>query len=111
MNHFCPTDDVLTIVFILVNVDDGTSLIIDPSRVGNMARFFSGINNRKNMSKKKANIRTRRFSLDGRCRVVLFTAKDVQEGEILHYDYNAGIEGKDIESMIRMGFYDTSNFL
>ena len=24
---------------------------------------------------------------------------------------NAGIEGKDIESMIRMGFYDTSNFL
>lgn len=91
--------------------DDETSLIIDPSRVGNMARFFSGINNRKNMSKKKANIRTRRFALGGRCRVVLFTAKDIQEGEILHYDYNAGIEGKDIESMIRMGFYDTSNFL
>ena len=91
--------------------DDSTSLIIDPSRIGNIARFFSGINNRNYMSKKKANIRTRRFVLDGKCRVVLFTARDVQAGEILHYDYNAGIEGKSVESMVRSGFYDTSNFL
>lgn len=94
-----------------INIDDSTSLIIDPSRKGNMARFFSGINNRNGMSKRKANVRTRRFSLDGKCRVVLFTAKNVDAGEILHYDYNAGIEGKDVEAMVRMGFYDTSNFL
>lgn len=48
---------------------------------------------------------------DGKCRVVLFTAKDVKAGDILHYDYNAGIEGKSVESMVRSGFYDTSNFL
>jgi hypothetical protein len=76
-----------------------------------MARFFSGINNRNLWSKKKANVRTRRFVLDGKCRVVLFTAKDVHPGDILHYDYNAGIEGKSVEAMVRTGFYDTSNFL
>lgn len=96
---------------ILQTGDDCTSLIIDPSTIGNMARFFSGINNRNYMSKKKANVRTRRFALDGKCRVVLFASRDVQPGEILHYDYNAGMEGKDVESMVRMGFYDTSNFL
>ena len=98
-------------------IDDSTSLIIDPSRIGNMARFFSGINNRNLMSKKKANVRTRRFSVKvensshNQCRVVLFTARDVKPGEILHYDYNAGIEGKSVGEIVRTGFYDTSNFL
>ncbi len=82
-----------------------------------MARFFSGINNRNLMSKKKANVRTRRFSVKAensshnQCRVVLFTARDVKPGEILHYDYNAGIEGKSVGEIVRTGFYDTSNFL
>ncbi|GMH95657.1 hypothetical protein TL16_g13212 [Triparma laevis f. inornata] len=37
-----------------------TSLIIDPSTSGNMARFFSGVNNSNHESKKKINVRTRR---------------------------------------------------
>jgi len=105
------SSDLIFMIIFRSQTDDSTSLIIDPSRIGNMARFFSGINNRKFMSKRKANVRTRRFDLDGECRVVLFTAKNVEAGEMLHYDYNAGIEGKDVESMVRTGFYDTSNFL
>lgn len=100
-----------SLMSLLLTGDDSTSLIIDPSRVGNMARFFSGINNKHYMSKKHANMRTRRFALDGKCRVVLFTCKDVMEGDILHYDYNAGVEGKSVDEMIQTGFYDTSNFL
>lgn len=91
--------------------DDSTSLTIDPSRIGNIARFFSGINNRNLMSKKRANVRTRRFVLDGKCKVFLFTARDVDAGDILHYDYNAGIEGKSVGEIVKSGFYDTSNFL
>lgn len=90
--------------------DDKTSLIIDPTRRGNIARFLSGINNRSNLSKKKANVRTRRFALDGKCRVALFTAKKIEAGEKLHYDYNAGVEGKSVVEWATGGFYDTSNF-
>ena len=105
------SSDLIFMIIFRSQTDDSTSLIIDPSRIGNMARFFSGINNRKFMSKRKANVRTRRFDLDEECRIVLFTAKNAEAGAMLHYDYNAGIEGKDVELMVRMGFYDTSNFL
>ncbi len=63
------------------------------------------------MSKKRANVRTRRFVMDGKCKVFLFTARDVDAGDILHYDYNAGIEGKSVGEIVKSGFYDTSNFL
>ena len=107
----CRNSSSDSLMNLLLTGDDSTSLIIDPSRVGNMARFFSGINNKHYMNKKNANMRTRRFALDGKCRVVLFTCKDVMEGDILHYDYNAGVEGKSVDEMIQTGFYDTSNFL
>jgi hypothetical protein len=107
----CRNSNSDSLMSLLLTGDDSTSLIIDPSRVGNMARFFSGINNKHYISKKNANMRTRRFAFDGKCRVVLFTCKDVMEGDILHYDYNAGVEGKSVDEMIQTGFYDTSNFL
>ena len=87
-----------------------TSLIIDPSRTGNAARFLNGINNRSQFSRRKANVRTRRFVLDGKCRVALFTAKKILPGDYLTYDYNAGIEGKEGEEWAKNGFYDTSFF-
>merc|ERR1719287_132043 len=64
--------------------------------VGNTARFLSGVNNRSLMSKRKANVRTRRFVMDGKMHVCLFTCRRVEAGEILTYDYNAGNEGKDV---------------
>ena len=87
-----------------------TSLLIDPTRTGNIARFLSGINNGNQSSRRKANVRTRRFSIDGRCRVALFTAKRIEPGDKLHYDYNAGVEGKSPVEWAKNGFYDTTHF-
>uniref|UniRef100_A0A7S4SER4 Uncharacterized protein n=2 Tax=Ditylum brightwellii TaxID=49249 RepID=A0A7S4SER4_9STRA len=87
-----------------------TSLIIDPTRAGNFARFLSGINNRCCASRRKANVRARRFVMDGKCRVAFFTSKKIEAGKKLRYDYNAGVEGKTVEEWANTGFYDTSNF-
>lgn len=99
-----------SLMVLLDTGNDKTSLIIDPTKQGNIARFLSGINNRSQFSCRKANIRTRRFELDGKCRVVLFTSKKISCGEKLHYDYNAGVKGKDVVEWAKNGFYDTSNF-
>ncbi|GMH62876.1 hypothetical protein TrST_g12893 [Triparma strigata] len=87
-----------------------TSLIIDPSKSGNMARFLSGVNNSDHESKKKINVRTRRFSVNGECHVVLFACRRIKKGERLSYDYNAGIAKMSDEEWKKHGFYDTSHF-
>lgn len=89
--------------------DPKTSLIIDPTVNGNIARFLSGVNNRCIFSKRRANVRTRRFFLNGKCRVVLFTAKNLEPNDKLHYDYNSGLQDKQVDEWAK-GFYDTSNF-
>jgi len=99
-----------SLMVLLDTGDPKTSLIIDPTRAGNIARFLSGINNRSLMSKRKVNVRTRRFFMDGKVHICLFTSRRVEAGEILNYDYNAGNEGKDVDQWARTGFYDTSNF-
>jgi len=97
---------------VLLNTDDPkTSLVIDPSKAGNIARFLNGVNNANPRSLRKVNVRSRRFVLDGRCRVALFTSRPVDAGETLCYDYNAGMMGKDAEEWAKNGFYDTSNFI
>ena len=100
-----------SLMMLLDSGDSKTSLIIDPSHVGNIARFLSGVNNRCYSSKRKANVRTRRFELDGQCRVVLFTSKTIEVGDKLHYDYNSGLQDKQVEDWAKNGFYDTSNFI
>lgn len=99
-----------SLMILLDSGDPLTSLIIDPSRVGNFARFLGGINNGKAESKRRMNVRSLRFVMDGKLRVCLFTSRRVEAGELLHYDYNAGHEGKDIREWTKSGFYDTSNF-
>ena len=91
--------------------DPKTSLIINPTREGNIARFLNGINNRSYLGRRKANVKSRRFSYEGTCRVVLFTSKQIEPGDMLHYDYNAGNEGKSVAEWADSGFYDTSNFV
>jgi len=100
-----------SLMILLDTNDPRTSLIIDPTRTGNIARFLSGINNLSYMSKRKANVRTRRFVLNGKCRVALFTSRKIHAGDQLYYDYNAGMEGKDEVDWAKSGFYDTTNFL
>lgn len=97
-------------MILLDSGDPKTSLIIDPTNAGSIARFFSGVNNKSIVSKRKANIRTRRFCLDGKLHVILFTSKRIEPGERLNYDYNAGREGKSSQEWLKGGFYDTSNF-
>ena len=99
-----------SLMLLLQTEDPETSLIVDPTLSGNYARFLSGINNRNLLSKRKANVRTRRFAMDGKIHVALFTSRDVEAGEILSYDYNAGNHGKCVEEWAKAGFYDTSNF-
>ncbi len=99
-----------SLMLLLQTEDPETSLIIDPTHSGNYSRFLSGINNRNLLSKRKANVRSRRFAMDGKIHVALFTCKDVEAGEILSYDYNAGNHGKCVEEWAKAGFYDTSNF-
>eukprot|EP00743_Colponemidia_sp_Colp-15_P006939 GILK01007488.1.p1 GENE.GILK01007488.1~~GILK01007488.1.p1 ORF type:complete len:364 (+),score=60.91 GILK01007488.1:90-1181(+) len=84
------------------NVDDmmdlirsgrsSTSLVICPNRRGNIARFISGINNFTKESRKKANLRSARFGVNGRSRVILYANRDIKKGERLYYDYNALIK-------------------
>ena len=99
-----------SLMILLHTGDPKTSLIIDPTNAGNIARFFSGVNNMSLVSKRKANVRTRRFCLDGRLHVALFTSRRVETGEKLNYDYNAGRQGQSSEQWLKGGFYDTSNF-
>uniref|UniRef100_A0A7R9VLI6 Histone-lysine N-methyltransferase n=2 Tax=Pseudictyota dubia TaxID=2749911 RepID=A0A7R9VLI6_9STRA len=99
-----------SLMMLLDTGDPKTSLLVDPTRAGNIARFLSGINNRSHVSRRKANVRTRRFTLNGKCRVALFTSKKIEPGDKLHYDYNAGVEGKTVVEWAKTGFYDTSNF-
>eukprot|EP00804_Cyclotella_cryptica_P031219 CCRYP_020311-RB/>CCRYP_020311-RB protein AED:0.03 eAED:0.03 QI:3867/1/1/1/1/0.8/5/277/202 len=99
-----------SLMILLHSGDPKTSLIIDPTNAGNIARFLSGVNNMSLVSKRKANVRTRRFCLDGRLRVALFTSRRIEPGEKLNYDYNAGRKGQSSEQWLKGGFYDTSNF-
>jgi hypothetical protein len=65
-----------------------SNLVIYPDKKGNLARFISGINNKK--GKKDKNLESIKFNLDGSIHVVLYTIRNIHPGEILYYDYNAG---------------------
>lgn len=76
-------------LFDLLNTGDSkTSLVINPERYGNVARFMSGINNSKADAHKVQNVRSIRFVLDGEFRVFLFADRNIRKGERLTYDYN-----------------------
>ena len=68
-----------------------TSLDICPHKFGNISRFFSGINNKNRLAKVvMENIQTMRFKYRGKGRVLFFTKKNIQPGDDLYIDYNAG---------------------
>lgn len=63
-------------------------LVICPDRTGNIARFFSGINNSVASSRQGLNVRAARFAVNGEARVVLYAARHIVRGERLVFDYN-----------------------
>lgn len=86
-NRECDSCD--SIMDLLRTGDPSSSLVIVPDRVGNLARYISGINNADAAAAKKINVRSARFTVGGRVRVVLYAARRILAGERLHYDYNA----------------------
>eukprot|EP00940_MAST-03C_sp_MAST-3C-sp2_P000565 g565.t1 len=82
-------DDCDSIMDLLRTGKSRTSLIVTPKRMSNMARFLSGVNNCCEKSKRKQNVRSARFAIDGKAHVLLFAARNIAKGERLHYDYNA----------------------
>lgn len=74
---------------LLRGADSKSTLLINPDRKGNIARFLSGINNGSAEGRRRQNVRSARFSVDGRARVMLYAARDISRGERLFYDYNA----------------------
>lgn len=68
--------------------DTDTSLSIVPEKHSNIGRYFNGVNNKVNESKKKQNLRSIRCQLDGKVAVLLYTKRVVKKGESLLYNYN-----------------------
>jgi hypothetical protein len=66
------------------------SLIVYPGKISNIARFISGINNSDKSSKKKKNLNSARFDIDGTIHIILYASRKISKGEVLYYDYNAG---------------------
>ncbi len=67
-----------------------TSLVIAPEKRGNIARFFSGINNNNISDKKKQNVSSIRLDINGSVHVLLYASRKIKKNEVLYYDYNAG---------------------
>ncbi|KAK8796499.1 hypothetical protein WA538_005706 [Blastocystis sp. DL] len=80
-----------SIMDLLDSGDPKTSLVIIPEKVGNLARYLSGINNSSEESKKKQNVRSARYVIDGAIHVLLIALRDIHPGEVLTFDYN-GLE-------------------
>ena len=76
-------------VFMLIkNSSSSLSLDIVPFNFGNIARFFSGINNENKEGKKILNVEAMRFSYKGRVRIIFYAKKNIQAGDGLYFDYN-----------------------
>lgn len=68
-----------------------TSLDIVPHKYANVSKYFLGINNDFHDNYKKVNVQALIFSYKGRNRVIFYTIKDVEKGDLLFIDYNSGI--------------------
>lgn len=66
------------------------SIVICPEQYGNLARFISGINNHDKKLKKKQNVYSLRYNIDGTVHILLLALRNIKRGKILYYDYNAG---------------------
>lgn len=82
------SDSIMT----LLETNNATStLVIIPEKQGNIAKYLSGINNQRKESKmRQQNVISQRFNIRGQARVLLITARKIEAGETLYYDYNEG---------------------
>ena len=79
-----------SIMELIRNPSSSNSLVICPEKKGNIARFISGINNLDAKAKKKLNLNSARYDIDGTVHVILYASRKIKPEEVLYYDYNAG---------------------
>lgn len=91
-------------VFESLHIDDDSTMyldeehIISPFSLGNIAKFISGINNKR---KKNGNLASLCFKCENQPHVIIYAYEDIKKGSILNYDYNSG----------RKGNYPTDSFI
>ncbi|KAI3462355.1 hypothetical protein Pfo_019018 [Paulownia fortunei] len=81
-------DDCDSMMTLLLATDPSKSLVVCADKLGNIARFISGINNHTLEGRKKQNIKCVRYSINNECVVLLVATRDIAKGETLYYDYN-----------------------
>ena len=77
-----------SIMDLIITPFSETTLIICPYNCANLGRFFSGVNNNNDSSKANINVYSIKVLIDRSIHILLITSKDINEGEILYYDYN-----------------------
>ncbi|KAL9669097.1 hypothetical protein QQ045_006638 [Rhodiola kirilowii] len=82
------TDDGDSIMTLLSTSDPNKTLVVCPDKRGNIARFINGINNHTPEGKRKQNLKSVRFNVNGESRVLLIANRDIPKGERLYYNYN-----------------------
>ena len=87
-NLFDVTND--SIFDLLKAPSSSQSLVVYPGNRSNIARFISGINNTDPKSKKKINLLSSRYDIDGKIHILLYASRNIKKNETLYYDYNAG---------------------
>lgn len=75
-------------ILIILYRNKKNSLVIVPENNGNIGFLLSGINNTDPNKKKKENVKSARFSINGEVHVILYASRDIKCGEILYYNYN-----------------------
>ena len=78
-----------SIMALIISPKSDKSLEICPEKNCNLAKFISGINNKKK-SLANQNVYSIRVTVDGCVHIFLIAKKNICQGEILYYDYNAG---------------------
>ncbi|OIW21836.1 hypothetical protein TanjilG_12887 [Lupinus angustifolius] len=81
-------DDGDSMMTLLSASDPSQMLVICPDKHSNIARFINGINNHTPEGKKKQNLKCVRFDVNGECRALLISNRDITKGERLYYNYN-----------------------
>ncbi len=91
-----------SIMELITSPNSDLSLVIAPEKYGNLARFLSGVNNHDPILKKKQNVYSLKVSIDGSMHILLIAGRNIKKGEVLYYDYNAGInhEGYPTEKFV-----------
>ena len=67
-----------------------SSLVIYPDKLGNLAKFIAGINNKDPEGRKMQNVSSIKYNIQGSPHILLYANKHIVPGTPLYYNYNSG---------------------